>query len=246
MVASSAMTSTQPSRPGPIIQPIAPSIIAVLRCRSKFVQIIVLACLTAPAYADEEIRVVETRALSAQENPAASHGLRLALYAFRGGRWSPEEIARAIQASGQLLAQCGIALSSAELHVIQAPRRFHDYSTPVSGELLRRLPARKPAIFFVDDTRNDPPFDAEAIGRANAATRPELRDTIWVAHGARDLAHTLAHELVHLLSDSGEHSEAAENLMRSDTSPRNVHLTAAQCGRMRSQATANGLLTARP
>jgi len=204
---------------------------------------ILLACLVLPVHAEEEIRVVETRMLPGAESPTASHRLRLSLYTFRGGRWSQEEIAAAVTESGRLLAQCGVALARAQLHVVQAPRRFQVYATPVSRELLHRLPVRKPAIFFVDDTLNDPPFDAEAIGRANAASRPELADTVWVAHGARDLPQALAHELVHLLSDSGAHSDAPENLMRAETSPRNTRLTRAQCEAMRSRGAENGLLT---
>ena len=205
----------------------------------------ILACLAAPAHAQEEIRVVETRVLPGAENPNASHRLRLSLYAFQGGRWSQEEIAAAVTESGRLLAQCGVALAGAQLHTVQAPRRLHVYITAASRELLRRLPVRKPAIFFVDDTRNDPPFDAEAIGRANAAARPELTDTVWIAHGARDLPQALAHELVHLLSDSGAHSDAPENLMRAETSPRNTRLTRAQCEAVRSRGAKAGLLTDR-
>lgn len=214
-----------------------------MRLRSRLA--IVLACLSAQAHAQDEIRVVETRVLPGAEKPSASHRLQVSLYAFHGGRWRQEEIAAAVTASGELLAQCGVRLSRVDLSMVQAPRRFQVYATPVSRELLRRLPVRKPAIFFVDDTRNDPPFDAEAIGRANAATRPELADTVWVAHGTRDLPQALAHELVHLLSDSGEHSEAAGNLMRADTSPRDVQLTAAQCERLRSHGMANGLFIRR-
>ena len=190
--------------------------------------------------------MVDTRALPVARNPAAAHGLRLSLYAFQAGRWRHDEIAAAVKDSARLLMQCGVTLSAAELHVVEAPRRFHVYATPVSRELLRRLAVRKPAVFFVDDTRNDPPFDAEAIGRANAASRPELADTVWVAHGTRDLPHALAHELVHLLSDSGEHSDAPGNLMRVETSPANTRLGPAQCERMRSSGTANGLLAATP
>ena len=64
-----------------------------------------------------------------------------------------------------------------------------------------------------------------------AETRPELADTVWIAHGARDLPLALAHELVHLLSDSGEHSSAPGNLMLPETSPANVRLSGAQCER---------------
>lgn len=204
--------------------------------------LLALVALALPAQAQEDVRVIESRTLPEVEGPAASHALRLAVYTFRGGRWAPPEIAAAITAAAELLAQCDIALSGAEVHVVQAPRRFHAYSTPVSRELLRRMPVRRPAVFFVDDTRNDPAFDAEAIGRANAASRPELADTVWVAHGARDLPQVLAHELVHVLSDSGEHSDAPGNLMRADTSPGSTRLTPAQCERMRERGVANGLL----
>jgi hypothetical protein len=198
----------------------------------------------AAAAADEAIGIAETRELPVGEPGAgASHRLRLSVHVLRGGRWSQEEVAAAVRGAGALLRQCGVALSRAELRVVQAPRRFHFYSTPVSRELLARLPVDKPAVFFVDDTRNDPAFDAEAIGRGNAATRPELADTVWVAYGARDLPHTLAHELVHLLSDSGAHSEAPGNLMRPETSPRNTRLGAGQCERLRSRGQANGLLS---
>jgi hypothetical protein len=97
-------------------------------------------------------------------------------------------------------------------------------------------------VFFVEDTRNDPAFDAEAVGRANSTRRPELVNTVWVAHGARDLPFALAHELVHVLSDSGKHTDEPRNLMRSETAPENTQLNAAQCERMRSRGAANGLL----
>lgn len=198
-----------------------------------------------PAIAAGDLRIVESRPIALAPPPVTApptHQLRLSLYTFRGGRWSNEEIAAAAVEAVRLLGQCGVALARAELHVVEAPRRFHDYSTPVSRELLRRLPVAKPAVIFVEETLNRPAFDAEAIGRANAASRPELADTVWVAYGARDLPLALAHELVHVLSDSGEHSDEPENLMRDETSPRNTHLTAAQCERLRLRGEANGLL----
>jgi hypothetical protein len=176
---------------------------------------------------------------------AASHELRLHLYTFNGTRWSPETIREAVHASGQLLAQCGIVLNGIEVRTLDTERRFHFYSTPVSRLLLRQLDVPRPAIFFVDDTLNQPAFDAEAIGLANAQSRPELANTIWVAYGARDLPYALAHELVHVLSDSGEHSTETGNLMRAETSARNTALTAAQCERVRARGTANRLITPR-
>ena len=196
------------------------------------------------AHATESVRVVETQIVPT-EMPArssTSRALHLSLYVFRDGRWSGQEIAPAIQQALRLIGQCGIAAEKVELRVLEAPRRYRFYSTPVSRELLRAFTASKPAIFFVDDTLSRPAFDAETIGVSNASTRPELANTIWVAYGARDLPLALAHELVHLLSDNGTHSDGPHNLMRDETAAENALLTPAQCERLRERGTANGML----
>ena len=144
--------------------------------------------------------------------------------------------------AAELLAQCAIALSRIEVAWLEAPRRFRYYYTPDSRDLMRRLDAPRPALFFVEDARNEPAYDAEAIGLANSPRRPELANTVWIAYGARDVAHAIAHELVHVLADSGEHSSEPDNLMRDETSPTNVRLTPAQCARVRGRGEANGLL----
>jgi hypothetical protein len=202
-----------------------------------------LLAVAAAAPRAEEVRVIETRELPLAQAPAgASHELRLALYLFRGGRWTLEDIVPAVRGAAPLIGQCGVALTRVELHVVEAPRRYHFYSTPLSRDLLRRMQAARPAVFFVDDTHNTPAYDAEAIGRGNAAGRPELADTVWIAHGARDLPQALAHELVHVLTDSGEHSREPGNLMRPETSPQNINLTERQCARLRERGEAHGLI----
>ena len=190
----------------------------------------------------------ETRTIAAADLPRsadASHDLRLYLYTFQGSRWAPAAITEAVVKAADLLAPCGVALVHAELRAIEAPRRFHFYFTPNARTLLRAIEVRKPALFFVEDTHNNPAFDAEAIGLSNATNRPELANTVWVAHGARDLPYALAHELVHVLSDSGEHSDEPGNLMRPETAPANRRLSAAQCERLRAHGVANSLLKPR-
>jgi hypothetical protein len=211
----------------------------------RFVTALLLVA-SAAALTAEPVRLVETRTVPKEQLPVAqgaSHDLQLSLYTFQGARWVAHEILVAALDSVRALAQCGVALDGAELRLLAAPRRFHFYSTPVSSELLREIAVAKPAIFFVDDTLNRPAFDAEAIGLENAATRSELANTVWLAYGARDLPLALAHELVHVLSDSGEHSEEPGNLMRTETSPQNTHLSDAQCERLRARGETNGLLT---
>lgn len=216
-----------------------------LPCRLVAALVLAVAAL-APASA--QVRVIEMSAVPKDELPvaaAASHDLRLSIYTFEGTRWITQQTVAAALEAARLLAQCGVALAGAELRRLATPRRFHFYSTPVSRELLRGMAVAKPAIFFVDDTLNNPAYDAEAIGLENSATRRELANTVWIAYGARDLPLALAHELVHLLSDSGEHSAEPGNLMRAETSPQNTRLSEAQCSRMRTQGEVNGLLMRR-
>jgi hypothetical protein len=174
-----------------------------------------------------------------------AYALRLTLVHFAGGSWQAEEIVAAAAQATRILAQCGIASREPELLRVDVEARFRYFHTPTSRELARKLQPRTPAVYFADGTRQDPAFDAEAIGRGNSRTRPELQDTVWITRGARDPAIVLAHELAHVLMDSGEHSQEPGNLMRDETAPENTRLTDAQCARLRDAGQANGLLAPR-
>ena len=204
---------------------------------------ILLLLLLAALPAQAQISVLERRELAIETRVASpTHSLRLTLAYQEGGGWAAETIHAAVRQSAQILAQCGVALSEVELVRIDAPARFHTYYTPISRELARVLPLPKPTIYFVADTRQRPAFDAEAIGRGNSRSRPELADTVWVTRSARDLGIVLAHELSHVLMNSGEHSEEPGNLMHADTAPENTRLSAAQCARLRDTGSSSGLL----
>jgi hypothetical protein len=169
--------------------------------------------------------------------------LRLTLVQFVGGAWTESVMLAVAQQAGTILAQCGIAPGKTELVRVDDEPRFRVFYTPTSRELARKLHLRKPAVFFVDGTRQRPAFDAEAIGRGNSGSRPELADTVWIVRDARDPGIVLAHELAHVLMDSGEHSEEPGNLMRDETTPANTRLSELQCARLRRTGSSNGLLT---
>jgi hypothetical protein len=198
--------------------------------------------LSAPAWAGNSIAVLDRHDLLMERSAERpSHRLRLVL-AYFDGDWQPETIHSAVRRSAQILARCGVEIDHVELARLDAPAHYRAFDTPMSRTLARALALPKPTIYFVADSRPQPAFDAEAIGRGNSATRPELRDTVWVARGTRDLDIVLAHELAHLLMDSGEHSDAPGNLMREYTSPENTRLSAEQCTRLRDTGTSHGLL----
>lgn len=200
--------------------------------------------------AAEEIALVGEERLTGTElgQPAgnsgerASHTLHLTLVVLEATGWSRDEVVAAIVEVAGLLTQCGIGLAGADLLRVSTPERFHDFHTPAARELARRLAPGRPTLYFVRDTRQQPAFDAEAIGRGNSRTRPELADSVWVTRAAPDVGIVLAHELVHVLANSGEHVDLPGNLMRNASAPANRTLTAAQCARLRTVGMRHGLL----
>ena len=82
----------------------------------------------------------------------------------------------------------------------------------------------------------------QAIGRGNSRNRSEMADSVWVTRAAPDLPIVLAHELAHVLANSGTHVDLPGNLMRDASDPANTRLTAEQCAELIERGTAHGLL----
>lgn len=203
--------------------------------RGAYVTVLSRASLTGP-------QLVE----SSDGSPDATHDLALTIAYFPAAGWQHDPVIAAAKKGAAILAQCAIRLAVLEIVALDGDRYFQDFRTPAARELARHIPLRRPTAYFVADTLQRPAFDAEAIGRGNSRTRPEIADTVWITRSARDLELVLAHELAHVLMDSGEHSTLPGNLMRDETEPQNVSLTATQCERLRQSATAHGLLVPRP
>jgi hypothetical protein len=197
------------------------------------------------ALAQPQIAVVDQVSITAAHlltPPGSTHRLKLSVVHLDGSGWQPERALHVLRQATAILSQCDIGIVSVEWVSLAAPPRYLDFSTPLARELVRLHPVAKPAIYLVRNTRNRPAFDAEAIGRGNSRTRPELADTVWMTAATRDPGVALAHELAHVLMDSGEHSDEPGNLMRDETSAANTTLSVTQCTRLRETAHSNGLL----
>jgi len=216
--------------------------------RTKFAALIFSAALSLPVIAADGIHVQETHAVAAEApdgEKAATHDLRLELYTFRGSHWGTGDAVIVAWEATRVLSQCGISFGGGEVRLLEAPERFLTYSAPAARELARGMHFTKPAVFFVERIGDEPAQTSEAVGRTNAKSRPELADTVWLSYGDYDAVLTLAHELVHVLIDSSEHSSEKGNLMNPEYSPANSHLTQAQCDEVRGHGEANGLLKRR-
>jgi hypothetical protein len=211
-----------------------------MHTRTRIAQFVAALATCGAALAQPEISIVERQQVSMPGTN--SHRLALTLVQLEGSGWTRERALGALREAAAILAQCDIGIVSVEWVSLSAPARYLDFSTPAARELARLHPVSRPAIYLVRDTRSHPAFDAETIGRGNSRTRPELAYTVWMTAATRDPGVALAHELAHVLMDSGEHSDEPGNLMRDETSTANTALSATQCTRLRETARANGLL----
>lgn len=204
------------------------------------------ASCTSPAAETAAIRITSRSTLQnqpiADSDGISAKRLDLTLVYFEVGAWPRAAIVETTRGAARILKQCQVDVRRLELVRVEAPSKYQFFDTPVSRELALSLDLAKPTVYFVSDTRQEPAFDAEAIGRANSATRPELAETVWMTRATRDPSVALAHELVHVLTDSGAHTDQPDNLMQEHTSPTNIRLSAAQCTAVRTIGTKNGLL----
>ena len=169
--------------------------------------------------------------------------LDISVVLVRDTGWRAEQLPPMVAETGRLLAGCGVVLRRAIVREVFAPRRLRHFSSLHSSELMRVAPPTRPAVFLVDDTLEPEPFEAEAIGRGNGGRRRSLIDSVWMTRAIRQPGLVMAHELVHLLADSGAHSDDPANLMSAESARSEGLLDDAQCARVLERGLATGLLT---
>jgi len=208
------------------------------------------ACAAMPREVVESSRTIWNQADLAGEvvepRLSFSHELRPTLVILEGAGWQLDSVREATVKAVPIFAQCGIAISEVTVRVAEAPERMKIFRDDWSTELVSKLVPDKPAVFFVKDTLQEIPFDAEAIGRSNSRKRRQLADTVWMTADVEDLGISLAHELYHAVADSGQHDADPMNLMYERSNGTNTTLRASQCLRLIRVGEASGNLTRIP
>jgi len=189
------------------------------------------------------IETISRHSIDPAQPAAPEHRFKLTFAFFEDTTWTPESLRRHVETAAGILAGCGITITDAEAHLLDGPATYRYFHNAIARDLVARVGLEKPTVYFVKDTLQVHPYDAEAIGKSNSARRPGLRYTVWMTEATRHPGIALAHELAHLLMNSGEHVQQAGNLMRAETEPDNTALKPAQCAAMARAGTANGLLS---
>ncbi len=176
--------------------------------------------------------------------PIADHTAAIELEAvlIEGVGWQEAEVTEAILAASKILQQCGVRLARLQTTRVRVSADYRHLHTPYSRRLAAGLAIGRPALFFVDDTRHQPAFDAEAFGTGNTRSRPELRHTAWFTRATPHLASAIAHELFHVLADSGAHHSDVGNLMFPETAANRHRLDPPQCAKLLEESRKNNLL----
>ncbi len=161
--------------------------------------------------------------------------------------WQASTIKSALAQASSIFAQCNIAFSDIAIKTVSSPEYLRDLHTGSARTLfdnVRTGPDRQHAVaVFAHDTRMQEAFDGEAFGRGNTRSRDWLRDSVWLMHGVQDTGIALAHELFHVLANSGAHNRLAGNLMQTRTTPDQTRLTDEQCTQAIMAAMNNGLIS---
>jgi hypothetical protein len=160
--------------------------------------------------------------------------------------WRTSRVRQALQQAYRILAQCDIGPRQVAAFAIQADDYLLDLSTGSARSLLEATAAQQPVVVFARDTLMQEAYLGEAFGLGNTRRRPWLANSVWLMHDVDDAGIALAHELFHVLANSGAHVEGRPNLMQADTHPESTELSAEQCRQAQSAGLANGLLTRAP
>ena len=181
--------------------------------------------------------------LSTTRIEAPSYRLQPSHVTVQGSGWSVDAIRATVRDAAAILGQCRIELPLSFLHIFEAPARYRYFHTATADRLARVTASKRPVVFYMKDTLQEISFGGEAFGRSNSRERPALRDTVWIMRDSDQPGIVLAHELFHILSDSGTHEDNPGNLMHADSGESNRTLTQAQCHQAINNGAANGLLT---
>jgi hypothetical protein len=152
-------------------------------------------------------------------------------------RWTRRTVEQALQTAYDILWQCNLLPGDVSIRAFDGDDYLRDLSTGSARTLLETADSRHATVVFARDTRMQAQFTGEAFGIGNTRRRPWLTNSVWLMLDVDDPGIALAHELYHVLANSGDHVDGVANLMQGRTRPDSTQLTPEQC----ELAVVNGL-----
>ena len=156
--------------------------------------------------------------------------------------WETPRIAEILDQAYAILAQCGITRGALTAAAIEGPDYLKDLSTGSARTLFEALAGDGVRVVLARDTRMLAAYTGEAFGLGNTRMRPWLANSVWLMLDVDDPGIALAHELYHVIANSGAHVEGEANLMQARTRPESTELSEEQCSLALENGAGNGLL----
>lgn len=181
------------------------------------------------------------------DRSAVQHGYELSLSIVRleDSGWRDADIPVMTNELRAIFSQCKIGLSEVRYYTLQVAPRLLDFDAMTAHTLTEQIDVSTPTVYLVRDTLRRPAYDGEAFGQANTQRLPWLRDSVWLTAGMTEPGAGLAHELFHVLTNSGAHVAEQGNLMQERTQPGVSYLSDMQCRQAIERGSASGLLIQR-
>ena len=162
--------------------------------------------------------------------PLTRTGLRLPLDVLvLDSRWSQQRIEQTVQQAFLILAQCDLMPGEISIYSVSGDDYLRDLSTGSARTLFEAVGTAKTTVVFARDTLMQAAYLGEAFGLGNTRMRPWLANSVWLMLDVEDAGIALAHELYHVIANSGAHVEGVANLMQPRTRPESLELTTQQC-----------------
>jgi hypothetical protein len=139
-----------------------------------------------------------------------------------------------------------VGFSKVTVHRLVAPQELRYFSFSRARRLVAQLQPGTLSAWFVRDTLEPLGFDAQAIGHSNGRRHPELIGSVWLTSHLVRGGQALAHELYHVLADTGAHVPETGNLMHDRTLEGATGLSDWQCDRLKKVSRAFGWLPPAP
>ena len=156
-------------------------------------------------------------------------------------RWTPR-VEQTLRQGYDILTQCAIVKGELTLRAFDGEDYLRDLSTGTAQTLLSADLTDSIRVVFARDTRMAEQYTGEAFGLANTRMRPWLSNSVWLTLDVDDPGIALAHELYHVIANSGAHVEGSANLMQGRTRPGSTNLTPEQCRKAQITGVEHGLL----
>nr|MBX2825412.1 S8 family serine peptidase [Gammaproteobacteria bacterium] len=189
---------------------------------------------------------ISDQALAVEDGATDFSDLQLPLQVLvLDDRWTVTRINTVLSQALASLRQCGVFFSEVSAQRFTGSDYLRDLSTGTAKTLLEAAKTTgKTTVVFARDTRMEIPFTGEAFGQGNTRDRPWLRHSVWMTEDIADPGLALAHELVHVLSNSGDHVPDGTNLMSERTQAGQDRLDPWQCVLLRETGKRLSLLSA--